>query len=115
MPRSTPRLRRSTWRIEQMSDDRSTAARDGGGNATARQYPPRMTRSQPQLATSYAPGAMFTWEGGKGACIAVPIDGPTIDFSAGQTRIAPILASLVESCHNWPAHGTCCSRNTDDS
>ena len=37
-----------------------------------RQYPPRMARSQPQLATAYAPGAMFTWEGGKGACISVP-------------------------------------------
>jgi hypothetical protein len=56
-----------------------------GGNPNApRLFPPRMTRSQPQLASSYAPGAMFTWEGGKGACMAVPVDGPEIDFSAGR-------------------------------
>ena len=42
------------------------------GGGSERQFPPRMTRSQPQFATAYAPGAMFTWEGGKGACIAVP-------------------------------------------
>jgi len=47
----------------------------GNPGSVDRQYPPRMTRSQPQLATAYAPGAMFTWEGGKGACIAVPVEG----------------------------------------
>jgi hypothetical protein len=40
----------------------------------------------PQLGTAHAPGAIFTWEGGKGACLSVPIDGAAIDFSALQTR-----------------------------
>lgn len=79
----------------------------GGGAAGApiRQYPPRMTRSQPQLATAYAPGAMFTWEGGKGACIAAPVEGPAIDFSARQTRRDQIVEGLEEYCQNWLARG----------
>lgn len=89
-----------------MTDDRST-----GSGGAVRAYPPTMNRSQPQLATSYAPGAMFTWEGGKGACIAVPIDGPTIDFSARQTRLDQILESLEEACQNWLARGTAIIRN----
>lgn len=70
-----------------------------------RQFPPRMTRSQPQLATAYAPGAMFTWEGGKGACMAVPIDGTPIDFSARQTRREQMVDTLVEFCRQWLARG----------
>ena len=70
-----------------------------------RQYPPRMTRSQPQLATAYAPGAMFTWEGGKGACIAVPIDGKPIDFSARQTRREQMVDTLEEFCRQWLSRG----------
>jgi hypothetical protein len=89
-----------------MTDDRST-----GSGGAVRTYPPTMNRSQPQLATSYAPGAMFTWEGGKGACIAVPIDGPTIDFSSRQTRLDQILESLEEACQNWLARGTAIIRN----
>src|SRR5271169_449978 len=87
-----------------MSDEHS-AARNGGAGSTARQYPPRMTRSQPQLATAYAPGAIFTWEGGKGACLAVPVEGPAIDFSARQTRRDQIIESLEEFCQNWLARG----------
>ena len=70
-----------------------------------------MTRSQPQLATAYAPGAMFTWEGGKGACIAVPVDGPAIDFSARPTRRDQIIESLEEFCQNWLARGMAINRN----
>lgn len=44
-----------------MSDTRS------GVSGRAAPMPPSMNRSQPQLATAYASGAMFTWEGGKGA------------------------------------------------
>ena len=70
-----------------------------------------MTRSQPQLATAYAPGAMFTWEGGKGACIAVPVDGPAIDFSARPTRRDQIIESMEEFCKNWLARGMTINRN----
>jgi len=69
-----------------------------------------MTRSQPQLATAYAPGAMFTWEGGKGACISVPVDGPAIDFSARPTRRDQIVDSLEEFCKNWLARGMAINR-----
>lgn len=85
-----------------------TDERGGGGPSAAaasRQFPPRMTRSQPQLATAYAPGAMFTWEGGKGACIAAPVEGAAIDFSARQTRRDQIFESLDEYCRNWLARG----------
>lgn len=33
---------------------------------------PKMSRSRGQLAAAYAPGAFFTFEGGQGACIAIP-------------------------------------------
>src|SRR3954465_14944800 len=98
-------------RCEMRADPTNTAPPAAGRSAAVRTYPPTMNRSQPQLATSYAPGAMFTWEGGKGACIAVPIDGPTIDFSARQTRLDQILESLEEACQNWLARGTAIMRN----
>lgn len=74
--------------------------------ATPLQRPPRMSRSQPQLATAYAPGALFTWEGGKGACMAVPIgDGPPLDFSTRQTRRDQIMDTLEEFCQTWLTRG----------
>ncbi len=80
-------------------------------SASARLYPPRMTRSQPQLATAYAPGAMFTWEGGKGACVAVPVDGAAIDFSERRTRRDQIVENLDEFCQNWLARGMAINRD----
>jgi hypothetical protein len=87
-----------------MAQDQRDGGGAGGGQAM-RLFPPRMTRSQPQLATAYAPGAIFTWEGGKGACLSVPIDGAAIDFSARQTRRDQIIESLQEFCQNWLARG----------
>lgn len=86
-----------------MSDEGSS--RGGSASASIRQYPPRMSRSQPQLATAYAPGAMFTWEGGKGACIAAPVEGSAIDFGNRQTRRDQIVEGLEEFCQNWLARG----------
>ncbi|WP_440410497.1 hypothetical protein [Neorhizobium petrolearium] len=34
--------------------------------------PPSMQRSRSQIATAYAPHSLFTFEGGRGACIALP-------------------------------------------
>lgn len=90
-------------------DQRDNGAALGGQGL--RVLPPRMTRSQPQLATAYAPGAIFTWEGGKGACLSVPIDGATIDFSTRQTRRDQIIESLQEFCQNWLARGMAVNRD----
>ena len=80
--------------------------------SVSRQFPPRMSRSQPQLATAYAPGAMFTWEGGKGACIAVPTgDGTAIDFSTQQTRRDQIVDTLTEFCQTWLSRGLAIERD----
>src|ERR1700688_297771 len=85
-------------------DQRDSGATTSGQGLRA--LPPRMTRSQPQLATSYAPGAMFTWEGGKGACLAVPVDAAEIDFNARPTRRDQIIENLEEACQSWLARGT---------
>jgi hypothetical protein len=37
--------------------------------------PPSMQRSRGQLATAYAPHSLFTFEGGSGACMALPSPG----------------------------------------
>ena len=80
--------------------------------ASGRQFPPRMSRSQPQLATVYAPGSMFTWEGGKGACISVPTgDGTAIDFSAQQVRRDQIVDTLTEFCQTWLSRGLSIDRD----
>lgn len=82
-----------------MSDNRSAFT------GRAAPMPPSMNRSQPQLATAYAPGAMFTWEGGKGACIAAPVDGTPIDFGTRSARREQILDSMDEFCQSWLARG----------
>ena len=85
-----------------MSDTRSHEH----GSLQPPPQPPRMNRSQPQLATVYAPGAMFTWEGGKGACIAAPVEGaPTIDFSNNSTRREQIFETMTEYCESWLQRG----------
>jgi hypothetical protein len=48
---------------------------------------------------------MFTWEGGKGACISVPVEGAAIDFSARQTRRDQIIEGVEEFCKNWLLRG----------
>lgn len=78
------------------------------GNAPGGQAapsPPSMSRSQPQLATAYAPGAMFTWEGGKGACMAVPVDGTPLSFEGRLARQQQILEAMDEYCQAWVARG----------
>jgi hypothetical protein len=37
--------------------------------------PPSMQRSRGQLAGAYAPHSLFTFEGGSGACMALPSSG----------------------------------------
>lgn len=82
-----------------MTDSRSSFT------GRAAPMPPSMNRSQPQLATAYAPGALFTWEGGKGACMAAPVEGTPIDFGTRSARREQILETMNEFCASWLARG----------
>ena len=57
-----------------------------------------MQRSRTQIATVYAPGALFTYEGGLGCCLAVPYSTPYDPSSpAVQKQLFEHLAEYVES------------------
>jgi hypothetical protein len=57
-----------------------------------------MHRSRTQIATSYAPGALFTYEGGLGCCVAVPVSAPyTPSSPAIQKQLFEHLAEHVET------------------
>ena len=57
-----------------------------------------MQRSRTQIATSYAPGALFTYEGGLGCCIAVPVATPyTPSSPAVAKQLFEHLGEYVES------------------
>ncbi|WP_226637915.1 hypothetical protein [Brevundimonas poindexterae] len=62
--------------------------------------PPVMARSRTQLATAYAPGVLFTWEGGKGICRSVPVDR---ELKLDRTTNALIFESMREFISNWRA------------
>lgn len=50
--------------------------------------PPSMHRSRSQLATAYAPHSLFTFEGGSGACMALPMNGnPTAELRPITQRL----------------------------
>jgi hypothetical protein len=59
---------------------------------------PKMMRSRVQLATSYAPGVLLTWEGGKGICRSVPIRRPVTLDRTTQTQI---FDGIREFAENW--------------
>lgn len=65
---------------------------------------PVMARSRAQLASTYAPGVLFTWEGAKGICRAVPIarDEPSLSDATKQL----IRDGIVEIASNWMARGS---------
>lgn len=57
-----------------------------------------MQRSRTQIATSYAPGALFTYEGGLGCCVSVAISTPAKPSSpAVEKQVFEHLAEFVES------------------
>lgn len=61
---------------------------------------PVMNRSRSQLATAYSPGAFFTFEGGRGACISVPDDNPA-PAQIPETAKNQIQARLNEIARSW--------------
>lgn len=58
-----------------------------------------MTRSRVQLASTYAPGVLFTWEGAKGICRAVPIERELTQIG-DATRLL-IYDGIKEIASNW--------------
>ena len=57
-----------------------------------------MIRSRVQLATSYAPGVLLTWEGGKGICRSVPARRP---LRLERTTERQIFDGIREFAENW--------------
>lgn len=63
---------------------------------------PSMSRSRSQLATAYAPGAFFTFEGGQGACMAVPDAGAEHDLARiPESAKSQIVLRLNEIARTW--------------
>jgi hypothetical protein len=58
-----------------------------------------MFRSRVQLATTYAPGVLFTWEGAKGICRSVPIDRGEATVS-DATRLL-VFDGMKEIASTW--------------
>lgn len=87
---------RGDWRQGQ-GRRRPPASGDGDGE---RQRPsaPSMARSRVQLATQYAPGVLFTWEGAKGICRSVPIEN---DVTVGAATRQLIFDGVAEIASNW--------------
>lgn len=61
---------------------------------------PSMTRSQAQIAMSYAPGQHFTFEGAAGACQAIPSPNATT-IRLDQTTKAQIEMRINEVARAW--------------
>lgn len=62
--------------------------------------PPTMSRSRVQLASSYAPGVLMTWEGGKGICRSVPLTND-ISKQLNRTTIDLVFENLSDFATNW--------------
>lgn len=70
----------------------------------AKPAPQAMSRSRGQLASSYAPGSIFTFEGGLGACVAVPLE----DVNAKEVQLPTeaqrqLFERLQETWRSWYA------------
>lgn len=63
---------------------------------------PVMNRSRSQLATAYAPGAFFTFEGGLGACISLPAQGAEFDHARiSESAKKQVVIRLGEIVRSW--------------
>lgn len=86
-------------------DWRTTRSRRPVGFGGARQEPdtlepPTMSRSRVQIASSYAPGVLMTWEGGKGICRTVPLAND-ITKDLNKTTIDLVFENLRDFVANW--------------
>src|SRR5262245_53789856 len=65
-----------------------------------------MHRSRTQIATSYAPGALFTYEGGLGCCLSIPIAAHYTPSSAAVPK--QLFEHLHEFVESWFERATNC-------
>ena len=79
----------------------------GAPEKTAAPKAPSMVRSRSQLASSYAPGALFTFEGGMGACLSIP-DQQERQVTAAISRetAEQIHLRVREVWQNWFARAS---------
>lgn len=62
---------------------------------------PTMQRSRSQLATAYAPHSLFMFEGGLGACMALPDNGNRKADELSQTTERLIGEQIQEYFGAW--------------
>ena len=65
--------------------------------------PPTMSRSLRQLGTAYAPGALFTWEGGLGACRAIAVPAHGLELRTATRDV--IREQIQEYFESWLKRG----------
>ena len=76
---------------------------------------PTMSRSRSQIANSYAPEALFTFEGGMGACIAKPSSESAFDVAQLSPVIQlQILQRIDDIAHSWFERAFSCRDGTQD-
>ena len=71
---------------------------------------PSMSRSQAQIAMSYAPGQHFTFEGAAGACQAMPSPNAT-PARPEQTTKVQIEMRIDEAARAWFDKAITCRQN----
>lgn len=70
----------------------------GWGTEEEKPKAPVMNRSRIQAATAYAPGVLFTFEGGRGICRSVAINNPK---SISPSRATMIYDGITEYVETW--------------
>lgn len=89
---------RGDWRTRRTRPIPQNAS-DGDDGGERRVRPPAMFRSRVQLATTYAPGVLFTWEGAKGICRSVPIDRGEASVSDATKLL--VFDGMKEIASTW--------------
>ena len=69
---------------------------------------PVISRSKIQLATSYSPGTLFTFEGGRGCFLSVPVPTKQYTSSIGNIVQRQIEEQMKEYVMNWFTAGMAC-------
>lgn len=86
------------------------ARQSGQTNSEADAKGPSMSRSQAQIAMSYAPGQHFTFEGAAGACQAMPSPNATPARLDSTTRVQ-IEMRIDEAARAWFDKAATCRQN----